>query len=522
MKTGKILDPIHGVIGLTEIEKFIIDQNIFGRLRKVKQNTLLNYVFPGANHTRFEHSIGVMYLAEIILNNTNENVDIVNLKERKYNGGKEYISVKKHINDEEKYNVILQELRIAALLHDVGHGPTSHKFDHFTIDGKKLINILESKNEIFSEYLPFFKSYLEGKENKKVEHELVSCVFIIKILKNLKEDTELKKIDKINKIVKLIEIKNVLKMIEPDLLPEHKIEIGNKDYTDFFNSIISGFPFDADRMDYIYRDSFYSGVKYGFYDQSRILMSLLPVEIEENKVTLGIKDSGLDSIIRIIQSRNHLYNQVYFHKTNCATNAMLDFIFKHFSDNNKSIVDANDYTRFEEFYCKNGDEYFFDVTLRKKLGEEVCQTCTTDNKNPECKEQKILDDLLNRKLWKKCYEKKYDLKKGDEKEIYKFEKKGLDELKNNFNKRSIYIQENYSSNKGLKDIDKAKSVLIKKDENKNEFNTMKWECIEDREFQNLKKSNTLIKRVYVNDKSQKDDVYREILRSEEKETASST
>lgn len=514
MKTGKILDPIHGVIGMTEIEKFIINQKIFGRLRKVKQNTLLNYVFPGANHTRFEHSIGVMHLAEIILNNTNENVDIVNLKGRKYNEDKKYISVKKDINDEEKYNVILQELRIAALLHDVGHGPTSHKFDHFTIDGKKLIEILESEEEIFSQYLPFFKNYLQDKEDKKVSHELVSCVFIIKILTDLKNNEKHKE----KKMVKDIEIKNILKMIEPNLLPEHKIKIGEKDYTDFFNSIISGFPFDADRMDYIYRDSFYSGVKYGVYDQSRILMSLLPVEIEGNKVTLGIKDSGLDSIIRIIQSRNHLYNQVYFHKTNCATNAMLDFIFKHFSDNNKSIIDANDYTEFEEFYCKNGDEYFFDITLRKKLGEEVCETCKIDHKEEECKEITVLDNLLNRELWKKCYEKKYDLEEGDEEEINncKFEQEGLDELKDSFNEKSTYIQENYSSNKGLKDIDKAKSVLIKKDEIKNEFNTMKWECIEDREFKNLKKSNTFIKRVYVNNKSQKHDVYTKILELEGK------
>ncbi len=70
---GSILDPLHGDIKLSEIEKWCIAQPLFSRLRKVKQNTFLYYVFPSANLTRFEHSIGVMHIAGKIFESCKEN-----------------------------------------------------------------------------------------------------------------------------------------------------------------------------------------------------------------------------------------------------------------------------------------------------------------------------------------------------------------------------------------------------------------------------------------------------------------
>lgn len=81
---GSILDPLHGDIKLSEIEKWIISQPIFTRLRKVKQNTFLYYVFPSANHTRFEHSIGVMHLAGKIFDSCKENYATGQKKKEKY------------------------------------------------------------------------------------------------------------------------------------------------------------------------------------------------------------------------------------------------------------------------------------------------------------------------------------------------------------------------------------------------------------------------------------------------------
>jgi uncharacterized protein len=81
---GSILDPLHGDIKLSEIEKWCISQPIFSRLRGIKQNTFLYYVFPSANHTRFEHSIGVMHLAGKIFDACKENFATGNRKKEKY------------------------------------------------------------------------------------------------------------------------------------------------------------------------------------------------------------------------------------------------------------------------------------------------------------------------------------------------------------------------------------------------------------------------------------------------------
>lgn len=373
------------------------------------------------------------------------------------------------------------------MLHDIGHGPTSHKFDDFTITGEKLLKILYNEKKIFKKYLPYFEHFIQSGnlENKRIEHELVSCVFIIKLIYVLKNNDNLTKESK--KIRDSIDIRNILKMIDPKFLYDYEIKINDKNFSDYFNSIIAGFPFDADRMDYLYRDSFYSGVKYGFFDQSRILASLLPVE-HEGRFTLGIKKSGLDSIVRFIQSRNHLYNQVYFHKTNSATNSMLDFVFRHLKG--QSVLDnIQNYKEFEDFYCKNGDEYFFNSTLKHILEKNGCKIC-----KDVCVENDVLDELLDRNLWKRCFEKRINIEKARQNkdfDSYKFNSRKLKKLKSKLEKHGILIQENYSSNLGLKGFDKSKAVLIDGVETRKD-----WNKVSD-EMKFLSKTNVFIKRIYL-------------------------
>jgi HD superfamily phosphohydrolase len=100
---GELKDPIHGYVYITEQEKEIIDSFPVQRLHRLRQLAGAEYVYPGANHTRFEHSIGVMYLAGRVAENPN-------------------ISLKTNENEAEM-------VRIGALLHDVGHGPFSHVFE---------------------------------------------------------------------------------------------------------------------------------------------------------------------------------------------------------------------------------------------------------------------------------------------------------------------------------------------------------------------------------------------------------
>ncbi|MDR6404197.1 MULTISPECIES: HD domain-containing protein [Chryseobacterium] len=455
MHTGNILDPIHGLIKLSEIEKWVISQKPFNRLKRIKQNTFLYLVFPSSNHTRFEHSIGVMHLAYQIYINSNNNYLAGNYKKKKYKSDSpkdfEFCSVKDILG--EKEDIFIQELRLAALLHDVGHGPMAHKFDQYTLTGKELFEILKSEEDL-NKYDENFKNIIKN-EKKRVNHETISCLFIIKIIENLKNvslKNSIKFSEEENLIIKQLDPIRIIKMIEPKF-SDVKIEVNSIDMTDYFNSIISSFPLDADRMDYLYRDSYFSGVKYGIYDLSRLLMSFVPIKIK-NKITLCIKESGIDSVIRFIQSRTHLYNQVYFHKTNRAANLMLDFICKDIVSG-KSVIDAKTYLELENFYWENSDEIFLWNTLKNKL------VTGTEKLN-------VLNELLERKLWKRVYQTKIVITPTDKIENLKNLKEIKQQISDSISKlkdKNIYVAVDNFPNKVFKDEDKSKIKIAKKTDN---------------------------------------------------------
>ncbi len=305
-------------------------------------------------------------------------------------------NVSGELKSEKIEDVLIQELRLAALLHDVGHGPLAHKFDDFTLSKHELFKIINGDNDL-KQFNDFFKELLEPiKDNGRIDHEVISCVFIIKIIGSLKSALKEKRFsEKPSKLIPQIDVKRILKMIEPkpDSLPP--IKINKIDYTPFFSSIISSFPLDADRMDYLYRDSYFSGVNYGYYDISRLLMSFIPIN-SNNSIYLSIKESGIDAVIRFIQSRTHLFNQVYSHKTNRAANCMLDYACRKIKP---PIIKVKNFKQLQDFYWENSDEHFLWNTLKDKITEDKKGT-------------KSLDDLLERKLWKRVYEKKIVITKS--------------------------------------------------------------------------------------------------------------
>ncbi|HZT35578.1 MAG TPA: HD domain-containing protein, partial [Nitrososphaera sp.] len=101
---GEIADPIHRYIKFSQAELDVIDFRIFQRLRRIRQLAGAHLVYPGAQHSRFEHSLGAMHLAGM---------------------AGETLLGKGYIDDAE----VVEELRLAALLHDIGHGPFSHLFE---------------------------------------------------------------------------------------------------------------------------------------------------------------------------------------------------------------------------------------------------------------------------------------------------------------------------------------------------------------------------------------------------------
>jgi HD superfamily phosphohydrolase len=375
---SKVLDPIHGIIRLTDLEIKCIDHPLFQRLRTIKQNTFLYKVFPSAMHTRFEHSLGVMNLSYEILKHLQLNsyrFDKKNNNEHIFT----YMDKLPHKN--------IQELRLAALFHDIGHGPMSHQFDSF----------LPKKTYLKEHIGKLFPDLFDMIDGEKIEHEHISLIFVKAIYDSL---------DPVNKAK--INIDNVMKIIESKYMEKTIISDieGNKiDILPMLTSIISSCPIDADRMDYLQRDGYFSGVKCGVYDFNRLFMSIVPVE-DNNKLYLAYTESCIDSIAEFINARSNLFSQVYYHKTNRSFSSMMGAICNIASNNSEQNIfnfdelahanEENKVTLIQNFYLKNSDSYFLNEQLKNLLAK---------SKKPQIG-LKILDDLNNRKPWIKKYEAK--------------------------------------------------------------------------------------------------------------------
>jgi uncharacterized protein len=434
--TGKILDPIHGTIRITEIERKVIAHRLFQRLRDVKQNTFLYKVFPSAMHSRLEHSLGVMHIAYEIFRNL-----IINSYRYKVKYHDNLIFT--YIDKIDENNI--QELRLAALLHDIGHGPMSHQFDNFLLKKSDMESLFgKSYEDIFS-LIP---------DDDPVEHEHISLIFIKRILSSLDSNEH-----KVN-------VDNVIKLIKPNY-SDSKINSSFEDSTynllPLLSSLISSCPIDSDRMDYLLRDSYFSGVKCGIYNVERLLMSIVPIVDKNNNVCLAYKESCLDSISEFIFSRSNLFSQVYFHKTNRSFSAMLSKVCNTIkSENSESIINMYKFKNnpcenidiLEEFYIKNSDEYFIKNTIQSLL-------------NGLDKSKNIIQDIVSRKPWKKFYESKiynFNAKITDHINKSKIEdlKKSLEKIIEKHIPNDSYIVEIMTDN-AFKDINKTEiKLLIKK------------------------------------------------------------
>lgn len=262
----EIRDPIYGFITFNEWEKGIIAHPVFQRLRRIRQLALTDMVYPGATHTRFEHSLGVMHLATKMY-------DAI----RRDDENKKLLKEKLDYNDA-GLERDRQLVRLAALLHDVGQPCFSH-----------------TSEELFE---------TNPRTGKAYKHEDYTTALIRGPLKEVIENHSL------NKTNFKITSDEISALIEGNLrILDKKI---------FWKVIISS-QLDADRGDYLFRDSLHTGVKYGLYDLDRLLVTItLGKDPETDDVVLGIKEGGWHVAESLISARYQTFSQVYFHKTRRA------------------------------------------------------------------------------------------------------------------------------------------------------------------------------------------------------------
>lgn len=236
---GEITDPIHKHIRFTKVEHDILDNQMFQRLRRIRQLAGAHLIYPSAQHSRFEHSLGTMHIAGYAA---------------------ETLLSKGYLESEEE----IQELRLAALLHDIGHGPFSHLFEE----------VLNEKN--------------------RKNHEDIGKEIILKS-----------------------EISDIISRYGHDPSTISNLSCGQSKIK-FLNEIIAG-SLSADIMDYLPRDGMFTGTEYGNIDYHRLVTSFRVV----TKNHLALDRSALYSFESMLISRYEMFKAVYFHKTVRSAEVML-------------------------------------------------------------------------------------------------------------------------------------------------------------------------------------------------------
>ena len=316
-ETKVLKDPVHSYIHINyEVVWNCLDSKEFQRLRRIRQLGGDFQVYPTAEHSRFSHSLGVYEIVRRMVT--------------------EIKSLSVELSEYDKICVML-----AGLLHDVGHGPFSHAFEHVT----------------------------------NHSHEDYTAKIIL-------GETELNQ---------------VLTEVSPRL-PEDIVSIIEHNHpNDILNQIISG-QLDADRMDYLLRDSYFSATSYGQFDLERILRTMRVRKIDENKKALVVKYTGIHSVEDYIMARYQMYWQVYYHPVARSYEAVFIQLFNRlkdiFKDNKEYFSDMKVLIPFLEKNVVSVEEYF-------KLDENSLLYCCSLIQD---KDDEIAVDLARRLQNRRLFE----------------------------------------------------------------------------------------------------------------------
>nr|QNO53243.1 deoxyguanosinetriphosphate triphosphohydrolase-like protein [Methanosarcinales archaeon ANME-1 ERB6] len=291
-----IKDPLHGYIEIDDLAIAIIDTVEMQRLRRIRQLGFSYLVYPGANHTRFEHSLGVYHLICLLL----DRLEVAKEEE--------------------------QELIVASLIHDIGHGPYSH------VTEPVIKKITGKSHEDIEDII--FKQEVEIE--RELEVEVGSAKTIAEVLDELSLDKQ-----------------KIAGYIKGEGRAEY--EEGERDLSKVLNGEI-----DVDKMDYLVRDSYYTGVAYGVVDNIRIIQGL---DFANGKVV--ITEKGILPAEYLLFSRFLMYPTVYKHHTSRIAQLMFSKALAYFV---KSKSESEDHIRQYALALRRMDDSEINIALRNAKG----------------------------------------------------------------------------------------------------------------------------------------------------------
>jgi HD superfamily phosphohydrolase len=297
-----IRDPIHGTLPVSYREIKLIDHPVFQRLRNIKQLGFADRAFPGATHTRYSHSLGAMHLATRLFDRVLGGAD---LPER--------------VRDRFR-----QAVRLAMLFHDVGHAPLSHTTEILMPPVGELGLGLFAGDDV----------------GRRASHEDYTLKMVL--------DSSLG--ESINKIFGPdgIAARDIAELIVGQSWTgaSTRYRHAGVDYAPVLRQMVSS-ECDADRMDYLQRDSFFSGVNYGKFDADWLIDNATPVELDD-AVYLGIKARAVFSFEDFLLSRYHMFATVYLHYTPVIFEKMLAKYFEEARDEFTLPADVERYANLDD------------------------------------------------------------------------------------------------------------------------------------------------------------------------------
>ncbi|AKO77384.1 TPA: HD domain-containing protein [Vibrio cholerae] len=355
-----VMCPVHGAIEISSCESAAIDHYLIQKNRHILQNDVLQYVFPGATHNRFSHSIGAMHIAGRVISKIISVKTSEYLKER-FADNISSVSEKHQLASDYLINVI----RLAALFHDTGHAAFSHQIEKTNC----LHYIFENESTFLKlwEGIDFEQFYEEVPATIEHEHYSVRAAY------EIMTDIDAERLG--------IRIKDVLSVLETtknepsetlishsDALweifsaksfnPGKSSELSSKEKAtkilSLLQTILSS-ELDIDKMDYLNRDSFYCGVAHGTVDLGIIIQNISAHYDEESGwFGMTVNSKALGILQNFVYSRYSMFEHVYNHKTSNGFELLLNLAIEE--------VMSDEETRKEIEGCFTCIESFADLT----------------------------------------------------------------------------------------------------------------------------------------------------------------
>ena len=293
IRKHEIRDPLHGAIPISSQERVILDHPFVQRLRGIRQLGFAHHPFPSATHTRFSHSVGVMHVAGLIFD-----------------------SIFAHRFSKGKLKKFRSLVRMAALLHDVGHGPYSHAVEH----------VMPTKGALEG-----------GVQTEQATHEDYTVAILTR-----------------SSLSELLQAHmdfggvHVAALIEPDLCVDDEFfQLDGLNLRPVLSQIIAS-NLDADRLDYLRRDSYFTGVRYGEVDVSWLINQMGFFVSDDDDVLMGLDRSALYALENFLLARLHMFLMVYFHRKSVGFELMLQHYMKQDGCSYRIPANLDEYIKVDD------------------------------------------------------------------------------------------------------------------------------------------------------------------------------